>query len=72
MGFILFNVVLFIVSLILTYKGFANYKLFLELPASLEILIVIGFVTPIMNLYNTIRNFVTLSSILSLESEEEE
>lgn len=72
MAFIIFNVVLFIGSLILTYKGFANYKIFLELPLSMEILVVLGFVTPILNLYDTIRNFVTLSNAVIKVNQDEE
>lgn len=69
MVFILFNVVLFFASLILTYKGFVNYKIFMELPLSMEILVLLGFVTPIMNLYDTIRNFVTLASLANVEQD---
>jgi len=59
--FILFNLLLFCGSILLTFKALMNFQLFLTLPLSLEILILIGLVTPIMNLYDTIRNFVMLS-----------
>lgn len=71
MLFIVFNLVLFVASVALTYSGFTHHKLFLELPASLEILIVIGLVTPIMNLYDTIQNFQAILSGIKGSDDEE-
>lgn len=56
---------MFIASAILVFKGFFYYETFLELPLSLEILILLGFVTPVLNLYDTTRNMVTLGTLLS-------
>lgn len=70
MVFILFNIALFIASSVLIYSGFLNFSVFMTLPLGLEILIVIGLITPIMNLYDTIRNLVALATLLGGDNEE--
>lgn len=74
MAFLVFNIVLFIASLLLVYSGFANFALFLDLPIGMEILIVIGFITPVMNLYDTIKNFneIILANNPPTQEEEDE
>lgn len=71
MLFILYNVFFFIVSAALILGGFLNFKLFLSLPLVLEVLIVIGFVSPVMTLYDTIKNFVSLGTLLSEGKDED-
>ncbi len=65
MIYLLFNLVLFSASLVLIFAGFTNFVLFKTLPLSLEILIILGFFTPVMNLYDTIKNFVNMGSTLT-------
>lgn len=65
MLFILFNLALFVASLLLTYFSMLRFDLFLTLPTSLQILIGIGLITPVMNLYDTIRNFVSFVTLLT-------
>lgn len=74
MIFILFNLILFIASIALVYSGFSHVGLFLELPLSMQILVVIGFITPVMNLYDTIKNFNEILMIRKqpLEAEDED
>ena len=62
MLFLAFNALLFFASLVLILFGFMNFALFTTLPLGLEVLIVLGFVTPVMNIYDTIRNFIFLFS----------
>lgn len=69
--FLLFNVILFLASAILIFTGFQNFSLFMSLPLSLEILIVIGFITPVMNLYDTIKNFLSMMSDPNYEDDNE-
>lgn len=71
MLFILFNLALFVASLLLTYFSMLHFNLFLTLPTSLQILIGIGLITPVMNLYDTIRNFVSFVTILAETKDEE-
>jgi hypothetical protein len=74
MIFLLFNVLLFVASASLICLGFASFSVFLELPIGLEILIAIGFVTPVMNLYDTIRNFIgiLIKTQQTVEEEDED
>ena len=72
MLFLLFNVVMFVASLVLTYSSFTHASLFLSLPISLEILIVLGIATPIMNLKDTISNFIALFTLISNKGNEDE
>lgn len=60
--FVLFNITLLAASLYLIFSGFVHFGLFLDLPIGLKILVAIGFVTPIMNLYDTIKNLSTLAT----------
>lgn len=69
--FLLFNVILFLASAILIFTGFQNFSLFMSLPLSLEILIVIGFITPVMNLYDTIKNFLSIAANPNYEDDNE-
>lgn len=70
MIFLVFNLLLFVGSAVLIFSGFSHFQLFLDLPLGLEVLILIGFVTPVMNLYDTIKNFNEI--ILSKKSEGED
>lgn len=72
MGILIFNIILFVVSSLLIFSGFKNFELFLTLPVGLEILIGIGIVTPIMILYDSIKVFVILGSLLSQEGKDED
>ena len=73
MIFLVFNIVLFIASAALIYSGFSNFQLFLDLPIGMEILVAIGLVTPVMNLYDTIGNFNRmLSKTANTEEAEDE
>jgi len=65
MAYLILNLVLFIASIVLTYSGFSNYDVFLTVPISLKILILIGLVTPILNLYDVIKIFVFITTSLS-------
>ncbi len=71
MLFLLFNITLFIVSLLLTYFSMLQFNVFLTLPTSLQILIGLGLITPVMNLYDTIRTFVSLITIMSETKDED-
>jgi len=71
MLFILFNLSLFVASVLLTYFSMLRFGLFLTLPTSLQILIGIGLITPVMNLYDTIKNFVSFVTILAETKDEE-
>lgn len=72
MLFLLTNLVLFIGSSLLTYSALINIKLFATLPFGLEVLIILGLVTPLMNLYDTINNFVRIISIITEEDKDED
>ena len=72
MLFILFNLALLTGSVLLTYSGLSNFNLILTLPLGLKILIGLGLITPVANLYDTIKNFVLLSTIVSEAKKEED
>lgn len=72
MFFIIFNLVLLTGSVLLTYSGLSNFNLILTLPFGIKILIGLGLITPVVNLYDTIKNFVLLSTIVSEVKKEED
>lgn len=69
--YILFNLFLLVTGLFLIYSGFVNFQLFLTLPVGLEILIILGFITPLLNLYDTINNFINLITLLFGKNDED-
>lgn len=61
MLFVVFNVVILLGSFYLTLMSIINYQLVLALPVPLIIVYVIGLITPVLNVKDTIRNLVILS-----------
>lgn len=68
--FILFNLVILILSIALTTFAFINYQVFLSSPLAFKILILLGLVTPLSNIYDVLKNFVLLDTLISGKKEE--
>jgi hypothetical protein len=68
---VLFNLFLFVVCSYLIYSAMLNINVFLVLPFSLKILVIIGIVTPLMNLYDTLGNIVHSFSFRIAKKEED-
>lgn len=68
--FLAINLALLTLSLLGLWYFLVNLSLFLTLPLIFKALIVIGLITPIMNLYDTIGNFVRLVERLTNDDEE--
>ena len=64
-SFLLLNLVLFVVSVIITLNAFINYQAFLDTPVVFKLLILVGSITPLANIYDVIKNTVILSTLLS-------
>jgi hypothetical protein len=71
MIFLLFNSLVLLCSLALTYAGFANLSLVKTLPVGIEALILLGFIMAILNLYDSIKNFVIIAHLLAKADEDE-
>jgi hypothetical protein len=72
MGFLLFNTVVFLSSLALTYTTFSNSALILSLPLSVGLLVGLGVLMVVLNLYDSIKNFVVIGMLLSAKGNTDE
>ena len=65
MGLILFNLVILALSTVGILFAFINYQIFFTLPLIFKVLLLIGILTPLINIYNTIQRFVILWHLLT-------
>lgn len=63
--FLLLTVFVFITSVIVTFYAFLDYKVFLNCPLVYKLLIGIGLVTPLVNIYDSIKAFVLIVAAIS-------
>lgn len=59
--FLLFNIVLLVTSLYLLFQTMLNYTVIMALPVSLIIVFLIGIITPLLNIYDSIKNLLSLT-----------
>ena len=63
--FIALNLGLLIISVVITLNAFIDYQAFLDTPLVFKLLILVGAITPLANIYDTIKSFVILTTLLS-------
>jgi hypothetical protein len=59
--FLVFNIALLTSSLYLLFQTMLNYSVLLSLPTPLIIVYVIGVITPLLNIYDSIKNLLSLT-----------
>jgi hypothetical protein len=64
MIFLLLNLIILITSIVVTLKVFILYQFFLDAPLVYKLLIGLGLVTPLANIYDGIKNFIMVNSYL--------
>lgn len=72
MSFLIFNTVVFLSSLALTYTTFKYSSLILSLPLSVGLLAGLGVLMVVLNLYDSIKNFVVIAMLLSAKGNTDE
>lgn len=64
-SFLILNLFLLVISVIVTLSAFINYQAFLSTPIVFKLLILVGMVTPLANIYDVIKHGVILFTLLS-------
>ena len=59
------TLLIFGISVTVTFFAFLNYKAFLDAPLVYKLLIGIGLLTPLANIYDTLKTFVLIGNALS-------
>ena len=72
MSFLIFNTVVFLSSLALTYTSFKYSSLILSLPLSVGLLVGLGVLIVVLNLYDSIKNFVVIGMLLTAKGNTDE
>ena len=72
MSFLIFNTVVFLSSLALTYTSFKYSSLILSLPLSVGLLVGLGVLMVVLNLYDSIKNFVVIGMLLTAKGNTDE
>ena len=72
MSFLIFNTVVFLSSLALTYTTFKYSSLILSLPLSVGLLAGLGVLIVVLNLYDSIKNFVVIGMLLTAKGNTDE
>jgi len=72
MSFLIFNTVVFLSSLALTYTTFKYSALILSLPLSVGLIVGLGVLMVVLNLYDSIKNFVVIAMLLSAKGNTDE
>lgn len=70
--FLALTIVIFVLSISVTFYAFLNYKVFLGVPLVYKLLIGMGLLTPLANIYDSLKTFVVIGNALANIKTEDE
>lgn len=69
--FLLMNIFLFVSGVYLVFQSMLHYSSILALPAPLIIVYVIGLITPVLNIYDVIKNAISIGEAVSFSTKDD-